>query len=95
MNEETKNKIKTWFKKVGGYCIAIVSGILGAIISGAIIRNNRKSVERNRELEQSKQDANSRATNATRRIEEGTSRLGNNTERIGEILQEIRKQKLD
>lgn len=95
MNEETKNKIKTWFKKIGGYCIAIASGIIAAIIGRAIIHNNRKSVERNRELKQQEQNANQRATNATGRIEEGATRLTDNSERIGEILQEIRKQKLD
>lgn len=95
MNEETKNKIKTWFKKIGGYCVAIVSGIIGTIICRAIIHNNRKSVARNRELEQRKQDANSRATDATRRIEDSTCQLGRNSQRITEIIEEVKKQKLD
>lgn len=95
MNEETKNKIKTWFKKVCGYCIAVVSGVIGTIICRTIIHNNRKSVARNRELERKEQETHQRATDATRRIEESTCQLGRNTQRITEILQEVRKQKLD
>ncbi len=91
MNE----KIKTWFKKVGGYFIAIFSGIIATIIGGAIIHNNRKSVARNRELKQREQENNRRTAETINGIESNSAKLNSNTERIREILQEVRKQKLD